>query len=300
LWAWIDQKNPDQPTDKDSSVASLAQMAGRPTRTVGYLLITLFTYWYAFPLDKALTYDKQWMALVILRNLLTMCIFFGGWHTFLYGGAGTKPLLKDLADKKLNRSKASYNVLHDAAWSTMGILISSALEIVFMHLFASGQLSHIDKFWDYPLWCTGQLLLVPYWHEFHFYCTHRLLHIPILYKWIHSLHHKSRSPGPWSGLSMHPIEHLVYFSASFTPLLLPLHPIHFLFQTIYSRLSPIAGHDGYDKPAGGSIEHYLHHVKTNVNYGTPVMPMDKWFGTHDDGSEFREKMAAQVAKEKGQ
>lgn len=95
---------------------------------------------------------------------------------------------------------------------------------------------------------------------------------------------------------MHPIEHFVYFSASFTPLLFSLHPVHFLFQTIYSRLSPIAGHDGFDKPAGGSIEHYLHHLKTNVNYGTPVVPLDKYFGTYDDGTEWRRQEAARDAE----
>ena len=29
-----------------------------------------------------------------------------------------------------------------------------------------------------------------------------------------SLHHKSHNPGPWSGLSMHPIEHFLYYSCA--------------------------------------------------------------------------------------
>ena len=49
--------------------------------------------------------------------------------------------------------------------------------------------------------------------------THRFLHeAPGLYKWVHYLHHKSRAPGPFSGLSMHPVEHLIFFSSYATRL----------------------------------------------------------------------------------
>jgi sterol desaturase/sphingolipid hydroxylase (fatty acid hydroxylase superfamily) len=45
-----------------------------------------------------------------------------------------------------------------------------------------------------------------------FYFAHRLLHWPPLYELAHKLHHRNTNPGPWSGLSMHPIEHVIYFS----------------------------------------------------------------------------------------
>ena len=49
--------------------------------------------------------------------------------------------------------------------------------------------------------------------------THRFLHeAPGFYKWVHYLHHKSRAPGPFSGLSMHPVEHLIFFSSYATRL----------------------------------------------------------------------------------
>ena len=65
-----------------------------------------------------------------------------------------------------------------------------------------------------------------YWREFHFYWCHRMIHpwfkkgSPLksvdigqfLYTHFHSLHHKSYNPGPWSGLSMHPVEHFFYYS----------------------------------------------------------------------------------------
>jgi lathosterol oxidase len=41
-----------------------------------------------------------------------------------------------------------------------------------------------------------------------FYLIHRLLHWPSLYKMAHSLHHRNANVGPWSVLSMHPIEYI--------------------------------------------------------------------------------------------
>ena len=91
--------------------------------------------------------------------------------------------------------------------------------------------------------------------------VHKLLHYQPLYRWFHATHHKSYNPGPWSGLSMHPVEHLIFFTSCCLPLFYELHPIHMLFPCLYARISPIAGHDGFDKPAGGSYVHYLHHSK---------------------------------------
>jgi sterol desaturase/sphingolipid hydroxylase (fatty acid hydroxylase superfamily) len=45
-----------------------------------------------------------------------------------------------------------------------------------------------------------------------FYFGHRLLHAKFLYKRFHALHHRNVEVGPWSGLAMHPVEHIIYFS----------------------------------------------------------------------------------------
>ena len=46
---------------------------------------------------------------------------------------------------------------------------------------------------------------------------------------------------------MHPVEHLIFFTSCCLPLFYELHPIHMLFPCLYARISPIAGHDGFDK-----------------------------------------------------
>ena len=39
----------------------------------------------------------------------------------------------------------------------------------------------------------------------------RFVHISALYKYIHSLHHRNTDIEPFSGLCMHPVEHLYYY-----------------------------------------------------------------------------------------
>ena len=65
--------------------------------------------------------------------------------------------------------------------------------------------------------------------------------------YVHYLHHKNVKVGPWSGLSMHPVEHVIYFSVVLIHLIVPSHPLHFIFNLQHTALSPIQGHSGYDQ-----------------------------------------------------
>ena len=47
-----------------------------------------------------------------------------------------------------------------------------------------------------------------------------------------------------------------------------LHPFHFWMNKLHADISPLPGHDGHDKPAGGSYFHHIHHAKYEYNYGT--------------------------------
>ena len=48
----------------------------------------------------------------------------------------------------------------------------------------------------------GELVLVLaavfVWSDVHFFLVHRLLHCQPLFRWVHSVHHESVNPGPWS------------------------------------------------------------------------------------------------------
>ena len=126
------------------------------------------------------------------------------------------------------------------------------------------------------------LLLFPLlniWESMHFYFIHRLLHYKPFYRW-HAPHHRNINIGPWSGFSMHPIEHVLYFSTILIHLVVASHPIHMLYHMYFTALAAVVSHTGYsgilvkEKKAVdlGDFFHQLHHRYFDCNYGTAAMP----------------------------
>jgi sterol desaturase/sphingolipid hydroxylase (fatty acid hydroxylase superfamily) len=91
---------------------------------------------------------------------------------------------------------------------------------------------------------------------------------------------------------MHPIEHLLYLSGVLFHWVLLSHPMHAIFHLMHAGISPALGHDGYHRlgsKEGNGIRtdnyfHYLHHRYFTVNFGNESVPLDKWFGSFNDGS----------------
>ena len=99
---------------------------------------------------------------------------------------------------------------------------------------------------------------------------------------------------------MHPIEHLLYWSDSLIHLLLPSHPLLFLYNLQITGTGSVVGHVGFDKVELGdtaintdAFAHYLHHKHFEVNYADGTTALDRLFGTWHDGSKEAEaKMMA--------
>lgn len=108
----------------------------------------------------------------------------------------------------------------------------------------------------------------------------------------HALHHRNVNTGPWTGISMHPLEHLVYFSAPVLLWVVPSHPVVALMLLLYSGISPAMSHSGYEKIVlfgrwklgAGDYFHHLHHRYFEVNYGGRLVPLDALFGSYHDGT----------------
>ena len=172
-----------------------------------------------------------------------------------------------------------------------GVTIWTAVEVLVLWAFANGYAPWVG-FADHPVYLAILALLVPVIHELHFYCIHRLIHIPVLYKWVHSVHHRSVNASPWSSLSMHPVEHLLYFATAFWHLIIPSNPLLALYQINFAGFGAIPGHVGFHRIEVGdrlvdshAYEHHLHHKYFEVNYGGDgLIPLDKWFGTWHDGT----------------
>lgn len=156
-----------------------------------------------------------------------------------------------------------------------------------------------------PAWFVLLFLLTPMWISLHFYFVHRWMHFPRVYALVHKLHHRNTNVGPWSGLSMHPLEHLFYFSSILIHFVIAAHPIHILFHMMHQSLTASSSHTGFsglkvggkDSFALGTFHHQMHHRYLDCNYGNLEVPCDKWFGSFHNGT--NEAHEAFLAKRRG-
>eukprot|EP01062_Namystynia_karyoxenos_P061794 TRINITY_DN5438_c0_g1_i1.p1 TRINITY_DN5438_c0_g1~~TRINITY_DN5438_c0_g1_i1.p1 ORF type:complete len:349 (+),score=104.31 TRINITY_DN5438_c0_g1_i1:88-1134(+) len=266
------------------------------------LIAALLIYNFAWPIEEAAEWHPGWVLRVVAANLLIGLSVISFWHWYTYVG----PYAEKLRQRKYNPANqyepdgrpvrmfrsATGNLEREVLYSTLGLLHSGLLQCLVMHLWAAGYFPYYTDFWSRPLVSVFNIYYVTYYRHLHFYWVHRVMHpwrwqLPLvgdpglfLYRHFHSVHHKSYNPGPWSGLSMHPVEHLVYYSSVYIVLLFRAHPLHFLYIKCHADVSTVGGHDGIGDPSAGSDYHWLHHHKFEYNYGVPVpINFDKYFGT---------------------
>ena len=235
--------------------------------------IALLTY-YSYPYDLTSVTSPLSFHFLAERFPLWFSLVFGYdlfWHIALYGlNLGKRPFIR-------NRSYNIDKVAHNAFWTFSGILIWTMFENIFCYLWATNKLPYAtDSFTS----ITIPLLAIPVWRSVHFYFAHRFLHFAPLYQQVHSLHHRNTDVEPFSGLCMHPVEHLYYYACIAPSLLFVCSPFAFLWNGVHLLLSPGASHSGYEDHFQSDAFHYLHHRYFECNYaGTDAAFMDVLFGT---------------------
>ncbi|MBT8459299.1 MAG: sterol desaturase family protein [Boseongicola sp.] len=257
-----------------------------------YVALTCFAYFVLTPeLAQMETLSLDWVSLILLRNIALITVFTGGLHVWLYRvkGQGRKTKYNGNWMAKKDRRFLFQNQVYDNVfWSMVGTLVWSIYEIGLWWGYANGVLPYSAN----PVWFVLWMILMPFWRNFHFYWIHRLIHWPPLYKTVHYLHHKNVNVGPWSGMAMHPVEHILYFSCMLIHIVVPSHPLHMMFNGLTTALGPGVSHSGFDELVFGDekslrkekLMHYLHHRYHTVNFGESAVPLDKWFGSFHDGS----------------
>jgi sterol desaturase/sphingolipid hydroxylase (fatty acid hydroxylase superfamily) len=259
-------------------------------------VLAVALYLFAYPsLEQAQSFAIGWIAQVWAVNLGLMIAVAGGLHWYFYmaGAQGARLKFEKRPLAKSNRLWTFSDQVHDNMFWTLGSGVAqlTAFQVVILWAMANGYAPAITIA-DHPIWFFFALLLLPIWSAFHFYWVHRLLHVPFLYRYVHSLHHRNVNVGPWSGMSMHPVEHLLYHSTLLIHFIVPLHPIHLIFGVVYNGPGAAMTHAGYEdllvkdkrRLALGTFYHQLHHRYYECNYGNQEMPWDRWFGTFHDGS----------------
>ena len=277
------------------------------------MVISLLSWLFFQPsLEVTATLSADWIAALYIRNLLLMVAVAGGLHLYFYSrktqGDALRYDKRDLADQK--KIFSFKNQLADNMFWTLasGVTIWTLYEVLMFWAMGNGYAPVL--YWsDNPIWFILLFLLTPIWISFHFYWVHRWLHWPPLYRLAHALHHRNTNVGPWSGLSMHPVEHVIFFSSILIHFILPSSPVHILFHMQHQSLTAATSHTGYeamlikDKKhlALGTFHHQMHHRYFDCNYGNLEMPWDKWFGSFHDGTEeshdaFKQRRRALLAK----
>jgi sterol desaturase/sphingolipid hydroxylase (fatty acid hydroxylase superfamily) len=271
-----------------------------------YACISFLVWRFATPsADSMRSLALAPIAFILARNLVLVCLWFGAIHWLLYirRNQGTQTKYNERWPRASERFMFGSQNRENVFWTlASAVPVWTAFEVVTLWLSAHDRLPQPG--WSrHPLWFAAMLLLIPLWREVHFYAVHRLIHSNLLYERVHALHHRNTNPGPWSGLSMHPVEHLLYFTCVVIHWVIASHPLHAMFTLIHAGMSPAPGQSGFEcvtvGPATiqpGGWNHYLHHKYFEVNYADGAIPFDKWFGSFHDGSpEAHEAMKARIA-----
>ena len=262
-----------------------------------WLALAIAVYYVLIPdLERMKTLEFSWIAEFYIRNLALIFTVAGGLHLYFYTFRRQGDRRRyDARAATGNRKKFTFNnQVHDNMFWTLasGVTFWTAYEVLYFWGLANGMFPWVD--WvDNPVWFVAWFVLIPLWSSMHFYWIHRFIHLKPIYKLAHALHHRNVNIGPWTGISMHPLEHLLYFSSVAIHFVVPSHPVHFLLHMYFESLNPCCSHSGYRGILAGNripvelgdFHHQLHHRYFECNYGTASMPWDKWFGTFHDGSE---------------
>lgn len=142
-------------------------------------------------------------------------------------------------------------------------------------------------------WFFISILLVILLHDTYFYWTHRFMHWKKIFRYVHSVHHRSHNPTPWAAYSFHPVEAII--EVGIVPLaayLLPLHTAAFGLFGIYMISMNVMGHLGYElfpqrfiqnkwlNLYNSSTHHNMHHHYGKANYGLYFNIWDRLMGTN--------------------
>ena len=278
MWPWV--------RDRWFSLAENVVLVG---------VATLCWMFFSPALEEARTLSPGWIAQIWARNLILMVLVAGGLHLYFYRWRKQGDRLKfDPRDLGQGRAFTFADQVHDnMVWTlASGVTVWTLYEVAMFWALANGWAPLLDAR-AHPVWFALILFLTPVWISFHFYWIHRALHWPPLYRLAHALHHRNVNVGPWSGFSMHPVEHVMFLSNVLIHLVVPAHPIHIMFALQHQALTGASSHTGFEnlmvgeKPrfALGTFHHQLHHRYFDCNYGNLEVPWDKLFGSFHDGTE---------------
>ena len=187
-----------------------------------------------------------------------------------------------LQDYKIQSGKLAVSqIKRELGYSIISLMLFAQMGFIVFLLYRYGYSQvymNINKYGILYFFLSAILMIL--FHDMYFYWTHRLLHLPGLYQKIHSIHHLSSNPSPFTSLAFHPVESII--QAAVLPLMvviIPSHPFAIFAFLIYMVYKNVRGHAGYEftssthrqnkwnKLHSYSIHHNEHHLFGRGNYG---------------------------------
>lgn len=272
-----------------------------------------FISWFFFhpALARCQQFQFDWIAEIFIRNLILMSLVAGGlhWFFYIYKYQGNKRQYDARPFARNNRLFTFKDqVLDNMFWTcASGVTVWTAYESLMMWALANGYAPALLWPEDFG-WILLLIFLIPIWETLYFYLIHRMIHWPPLYRKVHYLHHRNTNIGPWSGLSMHPVEHVIYLGSVLIHFVIPSNPLLIIYHLQHYTLTAATTHTGFEgvEVAGvkrlslGTFHHQMHHRFFECNYGGLEIPCDKWAGSFHDGTEESHQSFLQKRKMKAQ
>ena len=277
-------------------------------RLIILLLAVVCSFLFQPSLAETTVLSADWIIPLYVRNFCLMTLVAGGLHWYFY-----------IAKKQRNERRYDVRpfakssrvftfgsqVRDNMFWTLVsGVTVWTLYEALMLWALANNFAPSLAMPGHF-LWLALMIILIPMWETTHFFLIHRLIHSSPIYQKVHALHHRNTNVGPWSGLSMHPVEHVVYLSTVLIHFVIPSTPFLIAFHLMYFTLSAATTHTGYQGIVAngkvilplGTFHHQLHHRYFTCNYGGLEVPWDHWTGSFHDGT--AESHEAFLARRKG-
>ena len=179
-------------------------------------------------------------------------------------------------------------LISEILYSVSSMLIFSFMVFLVFYLSHIGYAKIYFDIGEYGIiYFIFSLILIMLIHDIYFYLSHRMMHNEKIFPIVHSVHHKSTNPTPWTAFSIHPVEAIIQLA--WIPFIIMILPLHYYVLMIWSfnmTIFNIIGHLGYEifpkklmnyrlgKFIFSSTFHNLHHSSVNCNYGLYLIIWD--------------------------
>ena len=231
------------------------------------------------------------------RRVVTLFAVAEGWQyaaiTFAFWIVLHVLLRKRMAHRLISKWPRRGDVQRELVYSVSSLVLYAAGSAAILAMLAAGRIEIYSEPLKHGLaWLLLSLPVLIFWQDLCIYWTHRLMHTRWMFRHVHGVHHRSRSPSPWAAYAMHPVEAIANGGLPLAALavvpvqehVLALFVLHQVIRNAYGHAAieclpqRFVRHRFWGQLTT-TTHHHLHHEMTRGNYGLWFTWCDRVFGT---------------------